>query len=135
MAHASAGSTRRFRDRHGRVQYSVRQFVEYSARELGITVAFEGEGATEIGVVQAVEGNKSRCKVGEVIVRVDPRYFRPTEVETLLGASTKAREKLGWKPKTTFEELVSEMVAADFMAARRDSLVKIAGFQTFDHHE
>jgi GDPmannose 4,6-dehydratase len=70
-----------------------------------------------------------------VIVRVDPRYFRPTEVETLLGDPTKARERLGWTPTTTFEQLVQEMVESDYTSAKRDSLVKLAGFQAYDHHE
>jgi GDPmannose 4,6-dehydratase len=117
------------------VQYSVRQFVEFAARELGITVCFEREGVDEIGVVTEVSGDKAKCKVGDVIVRVDPRYFRPTEVETLLGDPTKAREKLGWTPTTTLPELVAEMVNADYTSARRDALIKEAGFQAFDHHE
>jgi GDPmannose 4,6-dehydratase len=117
------------------VQYSVRQFVQFAAAELGITVRFEGEGANEIGVVEAVDRKDVKLKVGETIVRVDPRYFRPTEVETLLGDPTKAREKLGWTPKTTLQELVKEMVEADFTAAKRDALVKLAGFQAFDYHE
>jgi len=117
------------------VQYSVRQFVEFAAAELGIEVAFEGEGDKEIGVVKAVQGDQAKCKVGEVIVRVDPRYFRPTEVETLLGDPTKAKDKLGWTPKTTLKELVAEMVQADYTAAKRDSLVKLAGFQAYDYNE
>ena len=117
------------------VQYSVRQFVEFAAAELGITVAFSGGGAAEIGTLAAVAGDKAKCKVGDVIVRVDPRYHRPTEVETLLGDATKAKEKLGWVPKTTLRELVSEMVQADYAAARRDSLVKQAGFQVYDYNE
>ncbi len=121
------------------VQYSVRQFVEFAAKELGITMAFSGEGAAEIGTVAAitpVNGElKAKCKVGDVIVKVDPRYYRPTEVETLLGDPSKAKQKLGWTPKTTLPELVKEMVDADYTAARKDSLVKLAGFQTFDHHE
>ncbi|HWP18617.1 MAG TPA: GDP-mannose 4,6-dehydratase [Burkholderiaceae bacterium] len=116
-------------------QYSVRQFVECAARELGITVAFEGKGEHEVGVVAKVEGNRAKCKVGDVIVRVDPRYFRPTEVETLLGDPTKAREKLGWSPRITFEQLVREMIESDYDAARRDSLVKLAGFKAYDYHE
>ncbi|WP_374257897.1 GDP-mannose 4,6-dehydratase, partial [Aquabacterium sp.] len=76
-----------------------------------------------------------KCKVGDVIVKVDPRYYRPTEVETLLGDPTKAREKLGWTPKITLQELVSEMVRSDYTAAKRDSLVKQAGFQAYDHYE
>lgn len=117
------------------VQYSVRQFVERSAAELGITVRFEGEGVREVGVVAKVEGSRARCKPGDVIVKVDPRYFRPTEVETLLGDPTKAKEKLGWTPTTSFEELVREMIESDYSAAKRDSLVKLAGFQAYDHHE
>ncbi len=117
------------------VQYSVRQFVEFAAAELGVTVAFEGQGEQEIGRVVKVEGDKAKCKVGDVIVRVDPRYYRPTEVETLLGDPTKAKEKLGWTPKTTLRELVAEMVAADYTSARRDSLVKLAGFQAYDYNE
>jgi GDPmannose 4,6-dehydratase len=117
------------------VQYSVRQFVEFAGAELGIAIAFEGEGEKEIGVVKAVTGAKAKCKVGDVIVRVDPRYFRPTEVETLLGDPTKAKEKLGWVPKTTLKELVAEMVQSDYTAARRDSLVKLAGFQAYDYNE
>jgi GDPmannose 4,6-dehydratase len=117
------------------VQYSVRQFVEFAALELGISMAWRGEGAEETGTVSAVSGKQARCKVGDVIVRVDPRYYRPTEVETLLGDPTKAKEKLGWTPTTTLQELVVEMVQADYTSAKRDALVKLAGFQTFDHHE
>jgi len=117
------------------VQYSVRQFVERAAAELGITVKFEGEGEKEVGIVASVTGDKTKLKPGTVIVRVDPRYYRPTEVETLLGDPTKAKEKLGWTPRTTFEELVKEMIEADYTTARKDSLVKMAGFQAYDHHE
>ena len=117
------------------VQYSVRQFVEFAAQELGVTLTWHGDGAEEHGVVSAVSGEAAQCKVGDVIVKVDPRYFRPTEVETLLGDPTKAKEKLGWTPKTTLKELVTEMVQADYTSAKRDALVKLAGFQTFDHHE
>jgi GDPmannose 4,6-dehydratase len=117
------------------VQYSVRQFVEFAAAELGISVRFEGEGVDEVGIVAKVEGEQAKVKVGDVIVKVDPRYFRPTEVETLLGDPSKAREKLGWTPQTSLQELVKEMVLADYSSARRDALVKLAGFKTFDHHE
>ncbi|MBT3068274.1 GDP-mannose 4,6-dehydratase [Rhodoferax sp. U11-2br] len=117
------------------VQYSVRQFVEFAAQELGISLAWSGEGADEIGTVSEVTGKDAKCKVGDVIVKVDPRYYRPTEVETLLGDPTKAKEKLGWVPKTSLKELVAEMVQADFTSAKRDALVKLAGFQTYDHHE
>jgi GDPmannose 4,6-dehydratase len=117
------------------VQYSVRQFVEFAAHELGITLKFSGSGDAEIGTVAKVEGTKAQCKVGDVIVKVDPRYYRPTEVETLLGDASKAKRKLGWSPKITLPELVKEMVEADYTSARRDSLVKMAGFQAYDYNE
>jgi GDPmannose 4,6-dehydratase len=117
------------------VQYSVRDFVRMSAERLGITVRFEGQGEAEVGIVDAVAGDKARCKPGQVIVRVDPRYYRPTEVETLLGDPSKAKAKLGWTPTTTLPELVAEMIDADYNTARRDALVSMAGFQTFSHHE
>ena len=117
------------------VQYSVRQFVERSAAELGVTLKFEGVGEQEVGIVAAVTGDRAKCKVGDVIVKVDPRYFRPTEVETLLGDPSKAKAKLGWVPTTPFSELVREMVESDYSAAKRDSLVKLAGFQAYDYHE
>ena len=117
------------------VQYSVRQFVELAARQLGVSVAFEGEGEREVGRVSKVEGKRANVKVGDVIVRVDPRYFRPTEVETLLGDPSKAKRQLGWQPTTTLPELVAEMVEADYTAAKRDSLVKLAGFQAYDYNE
>lgn len=107
------------------VQYSVRQFVDAAARELGIEIRWTGSGVDEIGSDQH----------GNVVVRVDPRYFRPTEVETLLGDPTKAREKLGWVPQTTFEELVQEMVREDLKSAERDELVKRHGYSAFDYHE
>ena len=117
------------------VQYSVRQFVEFAAGELGVQLAFRGSGEQEVATVTRVEGEHARCKVGDVIVRVDPRYFRPTEVETLLGDPSKAKAKLGWTPTTTLPELVKEMVEADYTVARRDSLVKLAGFQAYDYNE
>ena len=117
------------------VQYSVRQFVEFAAAELGIEMRWEGEGENEVGIVAAVTNKDVKVKVGDTIVKVDPRYFRPTEVETLLGDPTKAKEKLGWVPKTTLAELVQEMVQADYTSAKRDALVKMAGFQAFDYHE
>ncbi len=117
------------------VQYSVRQFVEFAAAELGIGLRFAGEGVDEVGIVDTVTGDRAKVKPGDVIVRVDPRYFRPTEVETLLGDPGKARKKLGWTPTTSLHELVKEMVLADYSSARRDALVKLAGFQTFNHHE
>ncbi len=117
------------------VQYSVRQFVEFAAQELGIQLRWQGEGENEQGIVSEVAGKQAKCKPGDVIVQVDPRYFRPTEVESLLGDPTKAKEKLGWTPTTTLKELVAEMVQADFNSAKRDALVKLAGFQTFDYNE
>ena len=121
------------------VQYSVRQFVENAAAELGITLAFEGTGAGEVARVvatQPVRGEQlSSCQPGTVIVRVDPRHYRPTEVESLLGDPTLAREKLGWTPRTTFAELVKEMVESDYTDARRDSLVRDAGFVSYERRE
>lgn len=121
------------------IQYSVRQFVDLSARKLGIILEFSGEGAQEIATVAKVEPvlgvMYSACKVGDVVVKVDSRYFRPTEVETLLGDASKAREKLGWTPKITLPELVSEMIETDFAIAQRDQLVKTAGFQAYDYNE
>jgi len=117
------------------VQVSVREFVQRAAAELGVTVAFSGEDTEEVGTVAAVSGDKAQCKVGDVILRVDPRYFRPTEVQTLLGDPGKAKRKLGWTPATTLSELVSEMVASDYMSARRDDLVRQAGYRAFDYQE
>ena len=117
------------------MQYSVRQFVEFACNELGIELRWEGEGASEKGIVTAVSNKEAKVKVGDTIVKVDPRYFRPTEVETLLGDPTKAKEKLGWTPKTSLQELVKEMVQSDYSAAKRDALVKMAGFQAYDYHE
>ncbi len=107
------------------VQYSVRDFVNAAAFELGMTIRWEGKGVDEKGFDDS----------GKCIVQVDPRYFRPTEVETLLGDPTKAKEKLGWTPKTSFQELVSEMVREDLKSAERDELVKKHGYTTYDYHE
>ena len=117
------------------VQHSVRRFVDLAARELGITIEFSGEGPAETGCVARIEGDRAACKVGDVIVRVDSRYFRPTEVETLLGDASKARRKLGWAGKVLFGDLVKEMIESDYVAAQRDSLVESAGFQAYDYHE
>ena len=106
-------------------QFSVRQFVELSAKELGMTIEWRGSGVDEKGYDAA----------GNCIIAVDPRYFRPTEVETLLGDPSKAREKLGWTPRVSFEELVSEMVREDLKTAERDELVKRHGFTTYDYNE
>jgi GDPmannose 4,6-dehydratase len=107
------------------VQYSVRDFVEAAARELGIEIRWDGAGAQSKGF-----DAQGRC-----IVAVDPRYFRPTEVETLLGDATKAREKLGWTPKITFAELVTEMVREDLQSAERDELIKKHGYKSMHRHE
>jgi len=110
-------------------QYAVRDFVAWSAAELGITIEFHGEGVDEHGVVAAVSGDKAPAvKAGDVIVRVDPRYFRPAEVETLLGDPGKAREKLGWTPVITAREMCAEMVSEDLMIARRHALLKRHGY-------
>ncbi len=115
-------------------QHSVREFVTRAAGELGIRLEWQGSGREEQGVV--MEAPKA-CKAhaGEVIVAVDPRYFRPTEVDTLLGDPSKAREKLGWSPRIGFPELVREMMAADLELARRDALLKQAGYRVSEHHE
>ncbi len=107
------------------VQYSVRDFVNAAARELNMTIQWQGEGEKEKGF----DAN------GKMIVAVDPRYFRPTEVETLLGDATKAKAKLGWVPKITFDELVAEMVREDLKSAERDELIKRHGYKAMDYHE
>jgi GDPmannose 4,6-dehydratase len=117
------------------VQSSVRQLVEMAARELGIELRFEGQDEHEVAVVNTADEKRVRVQPGQVIVRVDPRYYRPTEVETLLGDPGKAKARLGWAPKVGFAELVREMVSVDYQAASRDQLVRQAGFQTYDHHE
>jgi GDPmannose 4,6-dehydratase len=110
-------------------QYSVRTFVELAARELGIAIAWQGEGVAERGVVAAVSGDKAPGVVaGQPIVAIDPQYFRPTEVETLLGDPGKARERLGWVPRTSFEAMVQEMVACDLDTARRHKLLASHGY-------
>jgi GDPmannose 4,6-dehydratase len=110
------------------VQYSVREFIQWSAAELGIELRFEGEGVDEAGVVVAVSGDSAPAvKPGDVIVKVDPRYFRPAEVETLLGDPTKAKEKLGWVPEITVQEMCAEMVQEDLQAAKRHALLKAHG--------
>jgi GDPmannose 4,6-dehydratase len=112
------------------VQYSVRQFVEIAARELGIEIQWQGSGVEEKGVISAIRGEKAPgAVIGQTVVAIDPKYFRPTEVETLLGDATKAREKLGWTPATTFTDMVQEMVAHDLDAARRHALLKSHGYK------
>jgi GDPmannose 4,6-dehydratase len=112
------------------VQYSVREFIVWSARELGIELDFQGSGVDEQGVVTSVSGDKApSVKVGDVLVRVDPRYFRPAEVETLLGDPTKAKEKLGWVPEITAQKMCREMVTEDLKTARRHALLKKHGLE------
>ena len=108
------------------VQYSVRDFVNAAFKEVGISVHWEGSGIDEKGIEDGSD---------KVLVEVDPRYFRPTEVETLLGDSSKAREKLGWTPEITLGDMVSEMVREDLKIAERDELCKREGFQVFDYNE
>jgi GDPmannose 4,6-dehydratase len=120
------------------VQYSVRDFVNAAAAELGIILRWEGEGVDERGIVadlSQLKTQNSKLKIDDIVVMVDPRYFRPTEVETLLGDPTKAKEKLGWTPQTSFQELVSEMVRGDLEEAKRDELCRKHGFNTFNYHE
>lgn len=110
------------------VQYSVRKFVEWSAAELGITLRFEGEGVEEKAIVAKVEGDQApSVKVGDVIVEVDPRYFRPAEVETLLGDPSRAKNELGWEPEITVQQMCAEMVAYDLDQAKRHALLKAHG--------
>ncbi|MEL6451583.1 MAG: GDP-mannose 4,6-dehydratase [Pseudomonadota bacterium] len=110
------------------VQYSVREFIRWSAAELGVTLEFRGDGIEETGVVSAIEGdNAPALSVGDVVVRIDPQYFRPAEVETLLGDPSKAKSKLGWVPEITVQEMCAEMVREDLKTARRHALLKEHG--------
>ena len=112
------------------VQYSVRQFITWSAEELGITLKFEGKGVNETATVAAISGaNAPGLKVGDVVVKIDPRYFRPTEVETLLGDPSKAKAKLGWTPEITVQQMCAEMVATDLDEAKKHALLKKHGYQ------
>lgn len=115
------------------VQYSVRDFVNAAAKELGMEIRWEGQGVDEKGYW--VSPSSPMGEGGKVIVAVDPRYFRPTEVETLLGDASKAKNKLGWAPRISFDELVSEMVREDLKSAQRDELVKKHGYYTYDYRE
>ena len=112
-------------------QYSVRDFIRWSADEIGITLSFEGEGVEEVGVVTKVDKTLSpKVEVGETIIKVDPKYFRPTEVETLLGDADKARRELGWEPKISVKEMCSEMMKNDIEEAKKSSLLDQHGFKT-----
>ncbi|WP_373976112.1 GDP-mannose 4,6-dehydratase [Chitinibacter sp. SCUT-21] len=111
------------------VQYSVRQFIQWSAEHLGVEVEFTGTGVDEVGTVKSITGdNAPALKEGDVIVRIDPRYFRPAEVETLLGDPAKAKEKLGWTPEITVQEMCAEMVAYDLQQAKQHALLKHHGY-------
>lgn len=107
------------------IQYSVRELIEIAAQQLNISIRWEGEGPDEKGLEE---------KTGQIIIAVDPSYYRPTEVSELLGDASKAREKLGWEPVTSFEELIAEMIEADMEDAQKDYLCLKEGFQTFDHY-
>jgi len=138
--------------------YSVRDFAAAAAKELGMTLKWKGKGVKEVGIVESIAQRtqdsglrtkssglrpqssiigpqSSALRPGQTVVRVDPRYFRPAEVEELLGDPTKARKKLGWKPKVTFKELVAEMMREDLKSAERDALVKRHGYSAYDYHE
>ena len=131
-------------------QHSVREFVDTAAAELGMKIRWQGRGVKEVGILNSAPGTQhsalstqnsalstqhSALKNGSVIVAVDPRYFRPTEVDALLGDASKARKKLGWKPKVNFQQLVAEMAQEDFKLAERDELVKRHGHKVFDRNE
>lgn len=113
------------------VQYSVRQFIEWSAAELGVQLRFEGEGADEIAIVASIDGHSAPAlSVGDTIVRVDSRYFRPSEVEALLGDPALAKTKLGWAPEITVQDMCSEMVEQDLKVAQRTAFLKASGHDT-----
>jgi GDPmannose 4,6-dehydratase len=111
------------------IQFTVREFIIRSAKQLGITLKFEGADANEKAIVASIEGGKAPAlKVGDVIVQIDPRYYRPTEVETLLGDPAKAKEKLGWVPEITLDQMIAEMVANDLDQARQHALLHDHGY-------
>jgi len=113
------------------IQFSIRQFINWSAEELGFTLRFEGKGLDEIAVVENISGDKiPALKVGDIVVRVDERYFRPTEVESLLGDPSKAKEKLGWVPKITAQEMCQEMIASDLRLAIQNTILSQSGHDT-----
>ena len=130
-------------------QHSVREFVDLAAKELGIYLKWEGKGVNEKGIVSSINSSKIQQRLirkdtrqntnipkpGDVIVRVDPRYFRPAEVKTLLGDPTKARKMLGWEPRITFEQMVQEMIQHDLEDAQKDHLCKMEGFKVCNFHE
>jgi GDPmannose 4,6-dehydratase len=111
------------------LQYSVRQFIQWSAEELGIKIKFEGKGVDETGIITSITGDKAPAlKVGDEIIKIDPRYFRPAEVETLLGDATKAKEKLGWVPEITVQEMCAEMIAEDLKIAQKQAFLESNGY-------
>jgi GDPmannose 4,6-dehydratase len=112
------------------IQHSVRQFIQWSAQELGITLRFEGKGVDEVAIVERIEGDKAQAlQVGQAIVKIDPRYFRPTEVETLLGDPSKAKAKLGWAPEISVQDMCKEMINNDFALAKQQALLKAKGYK------
>jgi GDPmannose 4,6-dehydratase len=123
------------------MQHSVRDFVERAAGELGINLRWEGEGVDEVGIVDSFAASQSpvgdilKIHEGQIIIKIDPRYFRPTEVESLLGDASKAKRELGWEPKISFDALVKEMVLADLEVSKRDALVEKHGYTSFNYHE
>ncbi len=118
-------------------QHSVREFAEKAFKEVGIVLKWRGEDLEEKGVIASLDldAQPSPLRVGDVVVEIDPRYFRPTEVDTLIGDATKAREQLGWQPKVSFEKLVAEMVREDLKDAQREQLLNNKGYQTFAYNE
>jgi GDPmannose 4,6-dehydratase len=113
------------------VQYSVRQFIQWSASELGIELEFKGSGKNEQAIVTNIEGNEAPAlKVGDIIVKVDPRYFRPLEVEALLGDPTNAKNKLGWLPEVSVKEMCAEMVGSDLQNSKLTKFLKAHGYNT-----
>jgi GDPmannose 4,6-dehydratase len=123
-------------------QHSVREFCGFAFAELGITLRWQGSGVEKTGIIDAVDTSKlpqgiakKSPRVGDTVIRVDPRYFRPTEVETLLGDASKAREKLGWVPEIAFMDMVAEMVREDLADAQRDAMCRQEGFKTYQYHE
>jgi GDPmannose 4,6-dehydratase len=111
------------------VQYSVRQFIEMAADELGITLRWEGTGTDEVGIVDTIKGDAApNVSEGDAMVRIDPRYYRPAEVQTLLGDPTKAAKELNWKPKIDLPQMISEMVQHDLNYARQHALLRSSGF-------
>jgi len=111
-------------------QFSVRQFIHWSAKALGITLRFEGQGIHEVAVVEKITGSQAPAlQPGQTVVRIDPRYFRPTEVDTLLGDPTKAQQKLGWVPEITAHQMCQEMVTSDLQEAKRHALLKANGYR------